>query len=649
MSQRERIKDPYTEKRIYGNRLVVVLLGVVVMLSILGIRYFSLQVLNHETYRTASDRNRVQLQPVPPKRGLIYDRNGVLLAENIPSYELTIVKEQVGDLEQTLELLQSIIEIREDHISKFRQLIKRRRAYEAVTLKSQLTEDEIATIAVNRYRLPGVDVGARLSRYYPHGEYFAHVLGYVGRISEGEQALIDEVNYSGTHYIGKIGIEKYYEDILHGNVGSQNVETNARGRILRVLERNDPEPGKDIYLHLDAYVQKVAHDALQGERGAVVAMDPKTGGVIAMVSTPSFNPNLFVNGISNKDYGQLRDSLDLPLFNRSLQGQYPPGSTVKPIFGLAGLHYGIMTPDTKVRDPGWYQLPNDERLYRDWTWKLRKRGHGEYVKMEQAIAESCDTYFWELAYQLGIDRIHDFSAPFGFGSKVDIDNTNERSGLLPSRKWKRQMKRLPWFPGETLNVGIGQGYMLATPLQLAAAFSAVANKGEHYVPQLLQRQDEQWVAAKRKEDIEVAEQHWDTMFQSMKAVVHSAKGSAKVISRGAKYKMAGKTGTAQVIGIAQDAEYDAEQIAIRQRDHALFVGFAPLENPKIVVAAIIENGEKSSRAAQVVRKVFDAWLIDQDMISKDTSIHFQQDQSLALTGVVKTELDQASQQVPNES
>ena len=644
MSQRVSIKDPYTEKRIYGNRLVVVMLAVVAMLLILAVRYFSLQVLDHETYRTQSDRNRVQLQPVPPKRGLIYDRNGILLAENIPTYELTVVKEQVGDLEQTLTLLQSIIELRDDHIAKFQQLLKRRRAYQAVTLKSQLSEDEIAAIAVNRYRLPGIDVAARLSRYYPHGEYFAHVLGYVGRINESEQALIDEVNYSGTHYIGKIGIEKHYEGILHGNVGSQNVETNARGRILRVLERTDPEPGQDIYLHLDAYVQKVAHDALQGERGAVVAMDPKTGGVLAMVSTPSFDPNLFVNGISSKDYSLLRDSLDLPLFNRSLQGQYPPGSTMKPIFGLAGLHYGVMTSETKVRDPGWYQLPNDERLYRDWTWKLRKKGHGDYVKLEQAIAESCDTYFWELAYQLGIDRIHEFSAPFGFGSKVNIDNTNERSGLLPSKKWKRQMKRLPWFPGETLNVGIGQGYMLATPLQLAAAFSAVANKGEHYVPQLLQRRGEEWVAAKRKPDIEVGDQHWQTMFTAMSKVIHGVRGSANSINRGAKFKMAGKTGTAQVISIAQDAEYDAEQILKRQRDHALFVGFAPLENPKIVVAAIIENGEKSSRAARVVRKVFDAWLLDQAMLSEDTTRHFkgQQASSLLLEPTQSSEVKRES-------
>ncbi|MCR8921211.1 penicillin-binding protein 2 [Dasania sp. GY-MA-18] len=619
MSPRVSIKDPYTEKRLYAARLVVVLLGVSALLLLLVWRYFSLQVLDHDIYRTQSDRNRVQLQAIPPKRGLIYDRNGVLLAENIPSYELTVVKEQVGDLEQTLATLQTIVELNDEHIEKFKQLLSRRRAYQAITLKTQLSEQEIAAIAVNRYRLPGVDVDARLSRYYPQGEYFAHVLGYVGRISEREQAVIDEVNYSGSQYIGKIGLEKYYEELLHGKVGYQNVETNARGRVLRVLERQDPEPGADIYLHLDAHVQKVAHDALAGERGAVVAIDPSNGGVIAMVSTPSFDPNLFVNGISNKDYSQLRDSLDLPLFNRALQGQYPPGSTVKPIFGLAGLHHKVVTPQTKVRDPGWYQLPNDDRLYRDWTWKTRRRGHGEHVQLEQAIAESCDTYFWDLAYQLGIDRMHDFAQPFGLGSKVEIDNTNERDGLLPSRTWKRQMKRLPWFPGETLNVGIGQGYMLVTPLQLASAFSAVANRGDNFVPRLLRQQAEQALPPVAKPYIEVQAQHWQSVIQAMAQVIDSRRGSAHSIRRGARFSMAGKTGTSQVIGIAQGAEYDAEQILKRQRDHALFVGFAPVDKPKIVVAVIIENGEKSSRAAAVVRKVFDAWLIDQDMLNKESS------------------------------
>ncbi len=608
------LKDPYTEKRIFTARLIVAGIFIGVSMLLLVVRYFSLQIVEHDVYRTQSDRNRVQLQPVPPKRGLIYDRNGILLAENLPSYSLTIVKERVEDLDQTLSLLQELIDIDEEQVTKFNRLLRHRRPYAAVPLKLQLSEEEIAVISVNRYRLPGVEVNAELARHYPQGELFAHVLGYVGSINEHEQFTIDEVNYSGTNEIGKSGIEKYYEEALHGNVGYQNVETNARGRVLRVLERTNPEPGKNLTLHLDAHVQQIAHEALGDERGAVVAIDTRTGGVIAMVSTPSFDANLFVGGISSRDYGALRDSPDLPLFNRALQGQYPPGSTVKPIFGLAGLYYEVFTPETKVRDPGWYQLPNDDRLYRDWTWKLRKTGHGEFVSLKQAIAESCDTYFWELSYQLGIDRIHEFSSQFGFGSQTGVDSTSERSGLMPSREWKRIYKRLPWFPGETLNVGIGQGYMLATPMQLASATAVIANRGKHFTPQILKQRDDEMVPVPEQPVIEVSDKHWDAVIEGMMEVVHGIRGSANMIRQGAQYKMAGKTGTAQVISIAQDEEYDAEQIAKRKRDHALFVGFAPLENPKIAVAAIIENGEKSGRAASVVRKVFDAYLLDQSML-----------------------------------
>ena len=617
MSDQISLKDTYTERRIYFERTIFVGIFVVALLSLLVVRYFSLQITEHDIYVTQSDRNRVQLQPVPPKRGLIYDRNGVLLAENRPSYSLTIVKEHIDNLDDTIVLLRQLIEIDDDHIKKFRRLLMRQRPHASVPLKFKLTEEEIAIISVNRYRLPGVDVDAQLARHYPHGELFTHVLGYVGRINEKEQFEIDEVNYSGTNEIGKIGLEQYYEKELHGEVGSQNVETNARGRVLRVLERSDPEPGQDITLYIDAYVQKVAHEALGDYRGSVVAIDPKTGGIIAMVSTPSFDANMFVGGISSKNYNVLLQSPDRPLVNRSLQGQYAPGSTLKPIFGLAGLHYGVVTPDSVVRDPGWYLLPGDKsnRLYRDWTWKTRRTGHAKFVAMEQAIAESCDTYFYDLAYQLGIDRIHDFSEPFGFGSKVGIDITNERSGLLPSREWKRRYKRLPWYPGETINTGIGQGYLLVTPLQLATGIAALANRGVHFSPRLLKSKNDEEMPVPQLATIEVDDKHWDFIHHAMSQVVHGPRGSAKAISRGAQYKIGGKTGTAQVIGIAQDEEYDTDKISARHRDNALFVGFAPLESPKIVVAVIIENGEKSSRAANIARKVLDAYLIDQDMLN----------------------------------
>lgn len=619
MAEQVTLKDPYTEKRIYRSRTVFAALVVVALLALLMARYFSLQIIAYETYRTQSDRNHVQLQPVPPKRGLIYDRSGILLAENRASYSLTIIKERVEDLDQTIALLQQLIAIDDDHIKKYRRLVSRSRPYAAVPLKLKLTPEEIAIISVNRYRLSGVDVDAHLARHYPQGELFAHVLGYVGRISESEQLKIDEVNYSGTNEIGKIGLEKYYENILHGRVGYQNVETNARGRVLRVLERTDPEPGADLTLHLDAHVQKVAHRALGNERGAVVAIDPRTGGVIAMVSTPSFDANLFVGGISTKDYGRLRNSQDLPLFNRALQGQYPPASTVKPFYGLAGLHYGVITPQSKVADPGWYKLPNNDHLYRDWTWQKKKRGHGAFVDLEQSIVESCDTYFYDLAYNMGIDRIHEFMVPFGFGRKTGVDNTNEQSGLLPSKEWKQTYKRLPWFPGETLGVGIGQGYMLATPIQLAASMVAVANRGKHFTPRLLKRLDEQDIAAPILDDITIDDQHWDAMTVAMKNVVHGAKGTANRIAPGAKYRIAGKTGSAQIVSIAQDEVYDEQQVAKRKRDHGLFVAFAPVENPKIVVAVIVENGMHGSWVSPIARKVFDAYLLDQGMLGDESS------------------------------
>lgn len=605
------LKDPYAEKRIFSARVVFAAIIVVALLLLLVWRYFSLQILDHDIYQTQSDRNRVQLQPIPPKRGLIYDRNGVLLAENIPSYSLTLVREQVENFDQTMAVLSDLVELNEDHLSRFKKRLARRRPYEAVPLKFRLTEAEIAIISVNRYRLPGVDVDAQLVRHYPHGEMFAHALGYVGRINERELLEIDPVSYSGTYEIGKIGVEKYYEQTLHGQVGYQNVETNARGRVLRVLERTNPEPGADLTLNLDARLQKVAFDELTsaGDRGAVVAIDPRTGGVLALVSTPSFDTNLFVTGISSKNYNELRDSLDLPLFNRALQGQYPPGSTLKPMLGMAGLHYGVVTPTTRMYDPGWYQLPTDERRYRDWNWK--RGGHGANVDLELSIVESCDVYFYDMAYKLGIDRIHEYLYPFGLGHTTGIDNTHERSGLLPSREWKRKMKRMPWFPGETVNVGIGQGYMLVTPLQLAVATAAVASRGAVKVPRMVQSIDGVPLDVPTLPVIESSDEHWQLVIKAMEKVVHSVRGTAHRIAKGASYKMAGKTGTAQVISIAQDEEYDAEQIEKRKRDHGLFVAFAPVEDPQIVVAVIVENGEHGGWVSPVARKIFDAYFEDE--------------------------------------
>lgn len=609
MPQHIALKDPHRESRIYSARTVAAVLAVVCALGVVLARYYSLQITEYETYRTQSERNRVQLQPLPPKRGLIYDRNGILLADNTPSFILSIVKERVRDLDATLAELQTLVPISESDLEKFHEKLQRRRPYEAVPLHFRLTEDERARLAVNLYRLPGVVVDAQLLRHYPHGELFSHALGYVGRINEREAFELDESDYRGTFHVGKVGVEKYYEDMLHGDVGYQNVETNAHGRVLRVLERHDPNPGSDLTLHLDIRIQQAAFDALGDRRGAVVAIDPRTGGVLALVSTPGFDTNLFVNGISTTDYSALRDSLDVPLFNRAIQGQYPPGSTIKPFMGMAGLESGLVTPETTVPDPGWYRLPGDSRRYRDWILRIRGTGHAPKVDLNMAIAESCDVYFYDLARRLTIDRMYDYLLPYGLGARTGVDTTNERRGVLPSSRWKREAMAQAWYPGETLSAGIGQGYMLTTPMQLAMATSVMASKGVRHTPRLLQAIDGKPVQAPLLEPIAASEMNWQSVHEGMLEVVHGRRGTAKGLSKEIQYRMAGKTGTAQVIGIAQNAVYNEDEVAERHRHHGLFIAFAPYESPTIAVAIIVENGGGSSAASPIARKVIDTWLL----------------------------------------
>ncbi len=603
------IKDQHREARVYGARTVTAIVIVLGLLLVVLMRYFSLQVTNYEVYKVESERNRVQLQPLPPKRGLIFDRNGVLLADNRPSYLLSIVPERVADLDATLARLQALLPISESDIEKFQKKRKWSRAYEAVPLRFHLTEDERARLAVNRHRMPGVIVDARLLRHYPHGELFSHALGYVGRINEQESYDLDEVDYRGTFHIGKVGVEKYYEEILHGEVGYQNVESNAHGRVLRVLERHDPVPGVDLVLHLDMAVQQAAFDAMGGRRGAVVAIDTLTGGVLALVSTPGFDTNLFVNGISSTNYNALRDSLDVPLFNRAVQGQYPPGSTIKPMMSMAGLQSGLVTTESTVSDPGWYKLPGDSRRYRDWVLRIRGTGHASKVDMHMAIRESCDVYYYDLAHKLTIDRMYDYLHPFGFGERTGLDTTSEQRGVLPSTRWKRETRAQPWYPGETISAGIGQGYMLSTPLQLAVATSVIATRGVRHPPRFVQSIAGEQVAEPDLEPIITKDSYWDAIYDGMRAVVHESKGTAKALAEGIQYEMGGKTGTAQVIGIAQNAVYKEEEVAERHRHHGLFIAFAPLEAPTIAVAIIVENGGGSSAASPVARKVIDAWLL----------------------------------------
>ena len=601
------LKDERLEKDIFARRSWLAIAVIICLLGVLACRMFYLQVMQHDVFVTKSENNRVQLKPIPPIRGLIFDRNGELLAENLPSHSLTIVPERVADMDHTLGLVDALVDLSDEEIEEFRKRVKQwRRPYEAIPVKYRLSEEAIAKLMVNTYFLPGVQVEAELVRHYPSGPYFAHVLGYVGQMNEREKKRLDPVRYKATRRVGKIGLEKRYEDVLHGEVGYQKVETNAQGRVLKVLDKEPPQPGHNLYLHLDANLQKVAVQAFKGRRGALVAIDPTSGGIMAMVSSPAYDPNLFVNGISHKDYSSLRDSRDIPLFDRASRGQYPPGSTMKPFIGLSFLQAGITDWSETIQDRGWYMLENDERVYRDW----KREGHG-VVNLTRAIVESCDTYFYEMSFRTGIDQISPFLAQFGFGEDLSLDVGNALPALLPTRDWKKNHRGRSWYAGDTLNLGLGQGYMLATPLQLATATSVFANKGVWNRAKLVE-----YVNADPAVDMEPFDAieirnpaDWDRMTRAMENVISGTHGTARGIGRNLNYRIAGKTGTAQVVGIKQNEEYDSEALEERQRDHALFIAFAPAEAPKIAVAVIVENGESAGlTAAPIARKVMDTFM-----------------------------------------
>ena len=598
--------DPVRDSSLFTSRLAITLLGVLLLSLIIIFRYADLQVSQHQDFVTQSDNNRVHVRPSPPSRGLIYDRNGELLADNRPSYSLNIVRERADNLDELIQSLGLLIDISEADIKRFRKRLGRRRPYEQTPLKFNLTEEERSILAVNSYRLNGAEISARLTRFYPYRELFGHVIGYVGRINDREIVEIDPVQYSGTDSIGKIGLEKYYEEKLLGQVGSEHVETNARGRVMRVLEKVDAISGSDLTLHLDTRIQQAAYGALEGERGALVAIDVKTGGVLAMASTPSFDPNLFVTGISQKDYNNLLYSPDRPLFDRTVRGQYPPGSTVKPVYGLISLHKNTTTMDYTVRDTGYYHLPGIERPWRDW----KRGGHGYRVDLAQAIIESCDIYFYDIGYKTGIDELSRYSHLFGLGYPTGVDLPGERPGIMPSKAWKKGSRGQSWFNGDTINASIGQGYMLATPLQLAVMAARVASRGEIRKPRLLKAVNGVDLPHEEPEaTIKIQSKYWDYVHQAMIDVIHSPRGTAQGIHKGLTYQMAGKTGTAQVISVKAEEEYDSSKLDKRQWDHALFVAFAPADDPQIAVGLIVENGEHgSSAAAPVARIVIDTYM-----------------------------------------
>ncbi len=624
MSLLSSIKDHHSERRLFIGRVILASVISIILLGLVIARLVQLQVFDHELFAEKSQGNRVRIEAVPPIRGLIFDRKGRVIAENLPAYQLELIPEQVDDLDDTLSRLAAINLINPDDIPRFTALSQSGQQFKPVTLKFRMTDEEIANFAIQRPRFAGVDFQPRLVRHYPHGELFAHAVGYVGALNTNDVQRLDSARYAGTSHTGKTGVESSFEDKLHGDAGFRHLITNARGRkvpantteLLDSLPMDEaPNPGSNVYLSLDLDVQQVAFDALAGRRGAVVALDPATGEILALVSTPAFDPNLFAVGMSTAQYGDLRDDLDRPLFNRAVRGTYPPGSTIKPMLALAALETGATNLTRKTVCIGYFQLEGNEHRYRDW----KPAGHGP-VDLHDAIAQSCDVYFYELSGDLGIDNMHEYLTRFGLGSQTGIDVLGERPGLVPSREWKRNNFRdrdnKRWYHGETVIASIGQGFMLATPLQLASAVGTLAMRGARYRPHLvsavedpLTRErdliDPEWLG-----DVAIGNEfYWDNVLEAMHDVMQGPRGTARAVGLGAPYQMAGKSGTAQIVSIAQDEEYDEDEIEERLRDHALFISFAPFEDPQIAVAVIVENGSSGSGvAAPIAKAVIDQYL-----------------------------------------
>ena len=592
------VRDYLNESRLIHGRIIFLIGTVLLLTLLLIIRLGYLQIYQYERFSTLAQNNRIDLYSLPPVRGLIYDRNGEVLAQNFRVYNLEILPDKVEDMDNLLDELSRIVELTPEDIKHFRSVLRKRPSFERQTLKANLSEDEAAVLAINQHRYPGAELRARLQRYYPEGELTSHVVGYVGRISADDLESIDNKTYRGMEYIGKNGIEAYYEDMLLGKSGVTRVETNAHGRIVRQLEQIAPDTGKTLHLSLDIELQKKSIQALEGFEGSVVAIEPETGEILAFASFPAYDPNPFVNGISSSAYSELRGSERRPLLNRALYGRYAPGSTIKGFMSLVGMENGI-SHSTESYCPGFYRLPGRSHRYRCW----KKPGHG-LLNGHDSIVQSCDVYFYRLAKQLGIDRMHDGMTRFGFGQQTGIDLLGEPSGLMPSKEWKEQARGQPWYPGETIITGIGQGFMLATPLQLAAATATLANRGKKISPKFLSAIEHP--QSQVRESIEPKligieklrqDEFYELVIRSMRDVVHGKRGTARHLGKDINYEMAGKTGTAQVKSIAQNQTYDEKNTIKKHKDHSLFVGFAPVDNPKIAIAVVVEHAGSGSRTA----------------------------------------------------
>jgi len=615
MSPLPQIKDTWQEQRLTTVRIIACSVMMLLLISLVITRLAQLQVSGYEYYSAQSQGNRIRVRPVPPPRGLIYDRNGAVLAENLPAWHLEITAEQIDDLDDTLQRLAAAGLLETEAVETTAELVRSRRRFDAVAIRRQLSDEEVARFAVLQPYFPGVEIRAGLARNYPNGNTAAHALGYMGAMNVDDKERLDPAAYAGTSYIGKIAIERSYEMELHGQPGHNDTLVNAHGRVIQVLQSERSVPGQDLVLTLDLPSQQAAELALAGKRGAAVALDPNNGEVLVFASSPPFDPNSFTGGISTTEYRALQMDHDQPLFNRALRGRYPPGSTIKPILGLAAMHKGTTPHNHKMFCRGYYSLPGKTHRYRDW----KPEGHG-MVDMEQAIAQSCDTYFYELAVDLGIDEIEQTFRMFGLGERTGIDIGGESPGLVPGKAWKKANFRNKgdqvWFPGETVITGIGQGYLLSTPLQLAEATAVVAARGERYQPMLVKavRDPVTGTSVMReplpKAPLEgISDANWQLTIDAMREVVSGTRGTARALNAGAKFPIAGKSGTAQVFSVGQDEEYDEEEIAERMRDHALFVAFAPVDDPQIAVAVIVENGGSGSGvAAPVARVIIDTYL-----------------------------------------
>ncbi len=630
-----RIKDHHAEQRLFERRAIAAAVIMVLALGAVIARLVWLQVVRYEHFVELSQGNRIKIEPIPPNRGLILDRNGLPLATNAPSYQLELTREQVEDVDETLNGLAALGLIDPADIPALKKDIGTRRSFDAVPVKLQLTEEELARFAARRHEFPGVEIRPRLTRYYPLGSTAVHAIGYVGAISEDDKKRLNIDDYAGTTLTGKTGVERAYEAELHGRTGYQQLLVNAQGRTVErignetaTLERKEPLAGNDLFLTIDHRVQQAAEDALRGQRAAAVAIDPSNGDVIAFVSMPGFDPNLFARGLSRTEYLALTEDPDRPMYDRAVRGVYPPGSTVKPLMALAALEYGIVTPTDTRFCRGQWRMPGVRRPWRDW----KPAGHG-VVDMRKAIATSCDVYFYDVANLMGIDRIHDYLHQFGLGQETGIDIGGERQGILPSTEWKRTMFKRPeaqvWFPGDTISVGIGQGYMTATPLQLAHATATLAARGKRFKPRLVrairyaETGETRELEPVRLPDAKTKDPGaWDVAIGGMYDVANAPYGSARYyIQQEGKpsYSIAGKSGTAQVFTVAANERMrKADELAEHLRDHALFVAFAPVEDPKLAVAVIVENAPRggSAFAAPIARRILDTYLLTPEQLAE---------------------------------